>query len=64
MKVERVMATKTAKKKAGRKTATREPAINGKPRHESWKKVLERNLIREGVAPEEAKELVEISASW
>jgi hypothetical protein len=29
----------------------------------NWKKVLERNLIREGYSPVEAKELVAISAA-
>jgi len=32
-------------------------------RRESWKKVLERNLILEGLSPAEAKELVKISAA-
>ena len=32
-------------------------------RAERWKKVLERNLIREGISPTEAKELVDLAAS-
>jgi len=32
-------------------------------RRESWKKVFERNLIRVGYSPAEAKELVELAAS-
>jgi hypothetical protein len=32
-------------------------------RRESWKKVLERNLILEDLSPAEAKELVKVSAA-
>jgi hypothetical protein len=44
---------------AVRKTAGAQRSV----RRESWKKVLERNLILEGLSPAEAKELVKISAA-
>jgi SOS response regulatory protein OraA/RecX len=53
------MATKTSKKSpTSRTTVVRRPAVTLKPRRESWKKVLERNLIREGFSPAEAKEVI------
>ena len=49
----------THRRKPARKSAeAKRPA-----RRESWKKVLERNLILEGLSPAEAKELVRISAA-
>jgi hypothetical protein len=39
------------------------PAAKRPGRRESWKKILERNLILEGLSPAEAKELVEIAAA-
>ena len=44
---------KPARKSAGTKRSAR---------RESWKKVLERNLILEGISPAEAKELVALAA--
>jgi hypothetical protein len=59
------MAGKTAatngthrRKPARKSVATKRPS-----RRESWKKVLERNLILEGLSPADAKELVRISAA-
>jgi len=45
-----------------RKPARKSVAAKRSGRRESWKKVLERNLILEGLSPAEAKELVAISA--
>lgn len=42
-----------------RKTAGAKPPVR---RRESWKKVLEQNLILEGISPAEAKELVALAA--
>jgi hypothetical protein len=59
------MASKTAatngthRKGPVRKTAGAKRPVR---RRESWKKVLERNLILEGISPAEAKELVALAA--
>ena len=55
---------KTAQRKASLKTASADKTSTVKRpfRREGWKKVLERNLILEGLSPAEAKELVKISA--
>jgi len=45
-----------------RKPAPKAAAAQRTGRREGWKKVLERNLILEGLSPAEAKELVAISA--
>jgi hypothetical protein len=45
-----------------RKPVRKPVAARRSGRRESWKKVLERNLILEGLSPAEAKELVAISA--
>jgi hypothetical protein len=45
-----------------RKPAPKPVVTKRSGRRESWKKVLERNLILEGISPAEAKELVRISA--
>ena len=57
------MATRTAQTKSqkGRTTASKSAAAK-KPRRPSWKKVLEKNLILEGLSPAEARELVALSA--
>ncbi|HTS62580.1 MAG TPA: hypothetical protein VMH28_11185 [Candidatus Acidoferrales bacterium] len=58
------MANKTAptdgtrRRSPARKSSAKRPA-----RRESWKKVFERYLVKEGYSPAEAKELVEISAA-
>ena len=60
------MASKAAATNgAYRKSPARKTAGAKKPvrRRESWKKVLERYLILEGLSPAEAKELVKISAA-
>ena len=54
-----VAAKGTRPRKLARKSAGAKRSI----RRESWKKALERNLLREGFSPAEAKELVEISAA-
>jgi hypothetical protein len=61
-----VMATK----KTARTNASHQSSPVGKTagakrsgRRESWKRVLERNLVLEGLSPAEAKELVKISAA-
>jgi len=59
------MASKTA---ATNGTHRRSPARKSgvakrPPRRESWKKVFERNLVREGYSPAEAKEIVADVAS-
>ena len=59
------MATKkTAVTKGSRKHSPVRKTAGAKQsgRREGWKKVLERNLILEGLSPAEAKELVKISA--
>jgi len=58
------MAGKTAAKngKNRRKTARKPVVAKRSGRRESWKKVLERNLILEGFSPAEAKELVALAA--
>ena len=58
------MANKTAatngtrRRIPARKSGAKRPA-----RRESWKRVFERYLVKEGYSPAEAKELVEISAA-
>jgi hypothetical protein len=47
----------------GRTPARKTVGAKQSGRRESWKKVFERNLIREGFSPAEAKELVALSAS-
>jgi len=58
-------AKKTAQHKASPKAAPvrKTPTVKRSGRRESWKKVLERNLLRAGYSPAEAKELVEIAAA-
>ena len=58
------MARKTAASNGThrRKPARKSAGAKRSARRESWKKVLERNLILEGLSPAEAKELVAISA--
>jgi hypothetical protein len=57
------MASKTAANGTKRRKPTSKPVVAKRSgRRESWKKVLERNLILEGISPAEAKELVAISA--
>ena len=48
----------THRRKPARKSVVAKPSV----RRESWKKVLERNLILEGISPAEAKELVALAA--
>jgi len=59
------MANKTARTNASRGRAPARKTVGAKKtrRAESWKKVFERNLIRVGYSPAEAKELVELAAS-
>jgi hypothetical protein len=45
-----------------RKPAPKSAGVKRSDRRESWKKVLERNLILEGISPAEAKELVALAA--
>ena len=45
-----------------RKPAPKTVAAKRSGRRESWKKILERNLILEGISPVEAKELVALAA--
>ena len=58
------MARKTATTNGSQRTKPARKSVGAKRsgRRESWKKVLERNLILEGISPAEAKELVAISA--
>ena len=58
------MAAKKTQRKASRKTApaAKTSTVKRSRRREGRKKVLERNLILEGLLPAEAKELVRISA--
>lgn len=58
------MASKTAATNGTkrRKPAHKPVAAKRSGRRESWKKVLERNLILEGISPAEAKELVALAA--
>jgi len=58
------MARKTATTNGThrRKPARKSVAAKRPGRRESWKKVLERNLILEGISPAEAKELVALAA--
>jgi hypothetical protein len=58
-------AKKTAQHKTSRDTSSilKTVAAKRSGRRESWKKVLERNLILVGYSPAEAKELVEIAAA-
>jgi hypothetical protein len=47
-----------------RRKLARNPVAAKRPaRRESWKKILERNLILEGLSPAEAKELVALAAA-
>jgi len=60
------MATnKTARMKGShqRSPVRKTTAVKRSGRRESWKKVFERYLVKEGYSPAEAKELVEISAA-
>jgi hypothetical protein len=58
------MAKKTAPSNGTRRASTaRTTAAKRSGRRESWKKVFERYLVKEGYSPAEAKELVEISAA-
>ena len=59
------MANKTAPSNGSRRRtpARKTVGVQRSGRRESWKKVLERNLVREGFSPTEAKELVAISAA-
>jgi hypothetical protein len=56
---------KMAQHKTSRKAAPVRKTAGAKRsgRRESWKKVLERNLILEGLSPAEAKELVALAAA-
>jgi hypothetical protein len=58
------MANKTAATNGTRRRSpARKSGAKRSARHESWKKVFERNLVRVGYSPAEAKELVELAAS-
>jgi hypothetical protein len=60
------MATKkTARTNESPQRGPARKTVGAKPtrRHESWKKVLQRSLIREGYSPTKAKELDAISAA-
>jgi len=59
------MASKTAAANGThrRKPARKSVAAKQSGRRESWKKVFERNLVRVGYSPAEAKELVELAAA-
>jgi len=59
------MADKTARTNGSRRRTPVRKSVGVKrsARRESWKKVFERNLIRVGYSPSEAKELVELAAS-
>jgi hypothetical protein len=46
-----------------RRSPSRKSGAKPRARRESWKKVLERNLILEGLSPAEAKELVALAAA-
>jgi hypothetical protein len=46
-----------------RRNPARKSGAKRSGRRESWKKVFERNLVRVGDSPAEAKELVELAAS-
>ena len=58
------MASKTAATNGTKRRKPTPKPVTAKRsgRRDSWKKVLERNLILEGISPAEAKELVAISA--
>ena len=58
-------ARKTALTSHKRRVSAASGTASAKPsgRRESWKKVFERNLVRVGYSPAEAKELVELAAS-
>jgi hypothetical protein len=58
------MASKTAATNGShrRKPARKPVGEKRSGRRETWKKVLERNLILEGISPAEAKELVALAA--
>jgi len=59
------MASKTAATngKHRRSPARKSDGAKRSARRESWKKVFERNLVREGYSPAEAKEIVADVAS-
>lgn len=62
------MANKTAATNGSRRRTPARKTVGTKqsrraPDRRYWKKALERNLIREGYSPAEAKELVAISAA-
>lgn len=59
------MATRTRENNGTRRRSPARKSSGAKlsGRRESWKKVLERNLIRVGYSPAEAKELVAIAAA-
>ena len=58
------MARKTASTNGRHRRKPARKSVVAKPsgRRESWKKVLERNLILEGISPAEAKDLVALAA--
>jgi len=59
------MANKTAATNGTRRRSpVRKSAAKRSARREGWKKVFERNLVRVGYSPAEAKELVELAASY
>jgi hypothetical protein len=62
------MASKAAQTNGSHRRGPARKTVGAKPSRcattsRSWRKVLERNLIREGYSPAEAKELVAISAA-
>ncbi|MGA7239097.1 MAG: hypothetical protein WBY44_25675 [Bryobacteraceae bacterium] len=59
------MANRTAATNGARRRSPARKSGGAKrsARSESWKKVFERNLVRVGYSPSEAKELVELAAS-
>ena len=58
------MASKTAATNGSHRRKPGHKVVGAKRsgRRESWKKVLERNLVLEGISPAEAKELVALAA--
>ena len=59
------MASKAATTNGPRRRSPARKSVGAKQpaRRESWKKVFERNLVREGYSPAEAKEIVADVAS-
>ena len=59
------MASKTAATNGTHRRSPARKSVGAKrsARRESWKKVFERNLVREGYSPAEAKEIVADVAS-